>query len=104
MDSLKQPTPFAKAFDTVQEIQAMRSRMGYVCYWRSTNGRPFWRVYYPAAYKAALKEMNSFVDTIVDKTLQKNHAQSGSGKYFFTDALSEFTTDKKVLRDQLVNT
>src|SRR5579859_4671804 len=61
---------------------------------------PLWRFYYPKRFTESIKVLNSFVEQFVEQAL----ASTAEKKFSFTSALSEFTRDRKLLRDQLVNT
>ena len=91
-------TAFAEAFSTIQEIQTMRSRIG-----------PFWRIYYPREFTKSMNVLNSFVEPFVERAINESsadieHKEQTGQKVNFTDSLSQYTKDRKVLRDQLVST
>jgi cytochrome P450 len=70
---------------------------------------PLWRLYQPKRFVDSLKILNSFVDPFVERAVaqtDKNiEEKERTGQLInFTDSLSQFTNDPKVLRDQLVNT
>jgi len=72
---------------------------------------PFWRFYYSSDYVRAIKLLNEFVHPFVQRAVNlsvERNTEQDSNRHAqgenFTEALSQFTTDKKVLRDQLVNT
>jgi len=82
---------FAQAFADIQHIQFIKFRLNSL-----------WWLYNPAKFKFSLQILNKFVQPFVEKAIAQRNAESESRN--FTEALSEFTADKKVLRDQLVNT
>jgi cytochrome P450 len=86
---------FAKAFAEIQRIVFLRFRLARL-----------WWAYNPSIYKPAIATLNQFVEPFVERAVQCHLEQKNSGNEWqnFTEALAEFTTDKKVLRDQLVNT
>src|SRR5438552_17584141 len=76
----------------------MRSRIG-----------PFWRIYYPKEFKDSMKVLNNFIEPFVERAIGLSaahiEAKENLGKKVnFTESLSQFTRDRKVLRDQLVST
>lgn len=79
---------FSEAFSILQANQVARSTYG-----------PFWRFYYNPKLASALNTLNNFIAPFVQIALSRQFHDSGN----FTDALSEFTQNPKVLRDQLVN-
>ena len=50
-----------------------------------------------------MKVVNDFVEPFVQRAISQDTGKSGNNNSF-VDALSEVTNDRKVLRDQLVNT
>lgn len=91
-------TTFAEAFAEIQEIQSLRSRIG-----------PFWRIYYPRKFVQAMNVLNSFVEPFVERAIHESpedieYKKQTGQKVNFTDSLSQFTKDRKKLRDQLVST
>lgn len=57
-------------------------------------------MYYNPSFSSSLQILNEFVEPFIERALSKSpEKESGN----FTEALSEFTNDRKVLRDQLVN-
>jgi len=92
-------TGFAEAFSRIQEIQTFRSRIG-----------PFWRIYYPREFIDAMSVLNNFVEPFVERAILERREnviaskEAAGEKINFTDSLSQFTSDRKVLRDQLVST
>jgi cytochrome P450 len=99
-DSLHNPNShFAAAFSVVQEVQTARVKIG-----------PFWRLYWPLRFIKAVWTLDSFVQPFVERSVsmaQKNarpddgEEEDGSS---LTEALSRFTTDPKMIRDQVVST
>jgi Cytochrome P450 len=70
---------------------------------------PLWRLYRPQRYLSALHILNTFVEPFVERAILQTHLDIEEKErnceiINFTDSLSRFTKDKKVLRDQLVNT
>ena len=70
---------------------------------------PLWRLYRSKRFVNSIKVLNSFVEPFVERatsqTVKNFEEKERSGQIInFTDSLSQFTKDKKVLRDQLVNT
>lgn len=70
---------------------------------------PLWRLYRPKRLFDSIKVLNSFIEPFVERAVSQTHKdfeeKERSGRIInFTDSLSQFTNDKKVLRDQLVNT
>ena len=67
-------------------------------------------MYNPPTLKSSTDVLNRFVEPFVERAIaerQKTSTDKGedrSESQNFTEALSEFTADRKVLRDQLVNT
>jgi cytochrome P450 len=61
---------------------------------------PLWWLYYNSSFARSLKILNAFVEPFVERALSQ---QSSNDSGNFTDALAEFTKDRTVLRDQLVN-
>ena len=82
----------------IQSIQTLRSRIG-----------PLWRVYHPRRFTKAMKVLNDFVEPFVERAASQNlqdleEKDERGEKVNFTESLSQFTQDRKVLRDQLVST
>jgi cytochrome P450 len=50
-----------------------------------------------------MKVLNNFVEPFVERAVSQN-GQPKEGPGNFTDSLSQYTKDRKVLRDQLVST
>ena len=76
----------------------MRSRIG-----------PLWRIYYPKEFAVSIKVLNNFIEPFVERAIRQSRSaieekELAGGKVNFTDSLSQFTTDRAVLRDQLVST
>jgi hypothetical protein len=76
----------------------MRSRIG-----------PFWRIYYPKEFMESMKVLNNFIEPFVERAIKLSpedieEKENSGGKVNFTDSLSQFTTDRVVLRDQIVST
>jgi len=70
---------------------------------------PLWRVYLPKSYIDAITVLNNFVEPFILRAVMQSDEQletkQQAGRPFnFTDSLSQFTKDRIVLRDQLVNT
>ena len=70
---------------------------------------PLWRLYNPKSLTSAITVLNDFVEPIVERAVvqaQEEFAdKERSGNAInFTHSLSQFTQDKTVLRDQIVNT
>jgi len=70
---------------------------------------PLWRLYRSNRFINSINVLNSFVEPFVERALSQTNKdfeeKERSGQIInFTDSLSQFTKDKKVLRDQLVNT
>ena len=97
VDSLThEQSDFAEAFGTVQNTQAIISRMGPI------NGMVPRR-----RFRRALGVLNRFVSTYIDRALALTPAQlARTGKtdreYTFLHALAGHTRDRRTLRDQLV--
>lgn len=66
----------------------MRARIG-----------PLWRFYLPSALKDSIKVLDDFIEPFIERAII---GENNSGN--FTDLLSQFTKDKKVIRDQIINT
>ena len=101
VDSLQNPkTVFAEAFSKVQEIQTFRTKIG-----------PAWKWYYPAEFKSAMSDLNNFIEPFVERAIAQSfdeklleRKEERGEKVNLTDSLSQFTNDRKTLRDQLVST
>ena len=63
---------------------------------------PLWRLYSPRDLTTSVKTLNDFIEPFIERAVQGN-IKEGEARNF-TEALSEYTKDRKVLRDQLVNT
>lgn len=63
-----------------------------------------WRVYYPPKLISAVKVLNDFIEPFVQRAVSHAKENKNQHRGTFTEALAEFTNDKTVLRDQLVNT
>jgi cytochrome P450 len=90
---------FADAFNTAQLDCAERLRMGKFSNWRKND---------PKA-EDAIKICHAYVDQFVDMAVQYREKKNGDvekqpkQKYVFLEHLAESTTDKKRLRDELLN-
>lgn len=62
---------------------------------------PFWRIYHPSGLKSAIKTIDDFVEPFLERAIAEGKEEDPKGN--FTQSLAHFTTDRKVLRDQLVN-
>jgi cytochrome P450 len=85
---------FAHAFQYIQRFQNNVARSG-----------PFWRLFNRKKYNEEIQVLNDFVNPFVEKTLQmrpEDLKPKTDTDYNFLHALAEFTTDRTVLRDQLV--
>lgn len=85
---------FAYAFQYIQQFQNNVARSG-----------PFWRLFPRKKYNQELKVLNDFINPFVEKTLQirpEDLKAKNDTEYNFLHALSEFTSDRTILRDQLV--
>jgi len=87
----KNKIAFPKAFSRLQEIFMFRFQIGSL-----------WRFYYPSDYWSSLKTLNDVIEPYVDMAIadQSEKAETGT----FVEALAQVTKDRKILRDQLVNT
>jgi cytochrome P450 len=70
---------------------------------------PLHRFYYPQEFKDALNGLNDFIEPFVLTAIAQSQDdiedKERSGENVnFTDSLSQFTKDRKMLRDQLVST
>lgn len=89
---------FANAFNKAQDSVANRGRMGYLS-----------KVYRDAEGDVAIRICHEFVDRFVDEAVayrQKIEAKGGDvkeEKYLFLHELAKATTDKRRLRDELLN-
>jgi cytochrome P450 len=69
-----------------------------------------WWLYNPSNMKTSINTLNRFVEPFVERAIAERQkpstekSEDRSESQNFTEALSEFTADRKVLRDQLVNT
>jgi len=68
-----------------------------------------WRLYRPSSFTDALTVLNNFIEPFVERAVMQSdeyfQAKQQAGQVInFTDSLSQFTKDRTVLRDQLVNT
>jgi cytochrome P450 len=67
-----------------------------------------WWLYHPSSFTAALRTLNNFIEPFVERAAMQDEdslqdkQQTGQAMNF-TDSLSQFTKDRQVLRDQLVN-
>lgn len=68
-------------------------------------------MYYPSEFVRAIKILNEFVEPFVQRAVKLTKEQNTEKdsdhheqKENFTESLSQYTTDEKMLRDQLVNT
>jgi len=87
---------FAKAFADIQHIVFLRFRL-----------LDLWWLYTPSKFQSSITTLNAFIEPFVERAIAEREgdkAKDDSESQNFTEALAEFTTDKKVLRDQLVNT
>ena len=62
---------------------------------------PLWWTYRNPAFAPSLNVLNNFVEPFIERALAQDAQQKNSGN--FTEELSEYTQDRKELRDQLVN-
>lgn len=62
---------------------------------------PLWWLYYNPTFTRSLVILNNFADTYIERALSQHAQQNSSGN--FIEELSEFTQDRRVLRDQLIN-
>ena len=67
-----------------------------------------WWLYHPSSFTAALTTLNNFVEPFVERAAMQDgdslqDKQQAGQAMNFTDSLSQFTKDRQVLRDQLVN-
>jgi cytochrome P450 len=88
---------FAEAFAHIQQVQSLRLRIGNI-----------WWLYHPSSFTAALTTLNNFVEPFVERAVMQDedglqYKQQAGQAMNFTDSLSQFTKDRQVLRDQLVN-
>lgn len=70
---------------------------------------PLWRLYRPSSFTDALTVLNNFVEPFVEQAVTQLddcfEAKQQAGQAInFIDSLSQFTRDRTILRDQLVNT
>jgi cytochrome P450 len=65
---------------------------------------PLWKVYCPSKFISAIKILNDFIEPFVQRAVSYANENEKQSRGTFTEALAEFTNDKTVLRDQLVNT
>ncbi|OLL22780.1 Cytochrome P450 52A13, partial [Neolecta irregularis DAH-3] len=96
INSLDNPNVlFAKAFEHVQDVAATRANLG-----------SWWRLYYSRTYGRDIKILEDFVEPYVERTILSARTDEKKEKnkdFCFLDALAEFTTDRRVLRDQFIN-
>jgi hypothetical protein len=71
----------------------------------------FWRFYKPKDFIDSMDTLNNFIAPFVERailmsstTAKRDLAEDETEKKTFTHSLSEFTHDRKVMRDQLVST
>jgi len=80
--------PFAEAFAKVQQIESLVACVG-----------PLWRLYFPRELKPSLKVLEDFVQPIIEQALKE--CESGieiSKTSNFTQSLSQYTSDKMMMR------
>jgi cytochrome P450 len=61
-------------------------------------------MYYPSKLVSAIKILDDFIEPFVQRAVSHASGNEKQSQGTFTEALAEFTNDKKLLRDQLVNT
>jgi len=61
-----------------------------------------WRFYCPSDYWSSLKTLNDVIEPYVDMAIADQSEKTETGN--FVEALAQVTKDRKILRDQLVNT
>jgi Cytochrome P450 len=69
---------------------------------------PAWRLYNPASFQTSLGILDGFLGGFVEKALLQTdeeftHKEESGETIYFVDSLSQYTKDKRNLRDQLVN-
>ncbi|KAK0734105.1 cytochrome P450 [Lasiosphaeria miniovina] len=87
---------FAEAFAEVQRVQSLIARTGPLSSF--VNRKTFWK---------GMEVINTFVNQYIDRALRLSPEElasksKGEAGYTFLHALSGFTSERKVLRDQLV--
>lgn len=70
---------------------------------------PLWRIYRPKSFTDAIRVLDNFVAPFVERAIMQSDEtletkEQAGGAFNFTESLSQFTKDRTVLRDQLVNT
>ena len=88
--------PFAKAFAEVQRVQVIIARAG-----------PFQRFVSRKTLREGLKVMDDFIEPFIQVTLKMpphelEKKRESSSRVSFLEALSQFTRDRTVIRDQIV--
>ena len=84
---------FASAFNSAQEFVAKRMRLQDL-YWL-VGGRQF---------RQACDDVHRFADQIIDRNLRRDEGTKlGRKKYVFLDSLDQNSSDRRALRNQIIN-
>lgn len=114
MNSLdKGDNDFARYFNEVQGWQTIISRAGYVDAWSLLHGRcvlifglhsPFGKWIPRKTFYEGLKHIDNYVNFFINRvlTLSEKDKDARDDGYTFLHALSQYTSSRKVMRDQLV--
>ncbi len=94
-NSLDRESEFATAFDEVQRVQTLESRLGPLRHYHPRN-----------TFYAALKVLDRFIEPFITDALMLSPDELErklSKSETFIHALARFTRDKKIVRDQIMS-
>ncbi|OLL25596.1 Cytochrome P450 52A13 [Neolecta irregularis DAH-3] len=83
---------FAVVFDAVQLTTARRASLGRLYFLASTVG-----------YRKNLDKLEDFLKPYIEESIKLGRGSNNDNSYHFTAALCEYTTDHKVIRDQIMS-